>query len=118
MRIINLFIGLLTGLLIAWMLFGLRILPETIMTYTFIGEPIEMDAEVAAPVLIRLPSGAYYYIYQYEDNGDTWYLYDYVQYYDGHWGARIIGWPLTLGMNKSYEVIMMPRFYEVEGAQY
>lgn len=107
------FLGLCAGFLVGWILFGFRMLPETIWQYTFIGDPIKMEAGIHAPVLINMPSGRYYYIYEYTDADDVWYLTDYIEYHDGRWGERIVGRPLTLGMNESYDIIMMPALFKI-----
>ena len=111
-------VGLLMGVLVCWLALGLQIIPTTIWHWSFFGEPIELEGQIAAPILIRMPSGSYYYIYEYEKHGDIWYLYDYIEHFDGHWGNRVTGYPLTLGMNESYEIIMMPSYYKFEGEVY
>ena len=106
-----LLIGFLLGLLAGFNLWGLRILPETTWQYSFGLPPIEMEATMYAPKLIRLPGGTYYCVYQYESHGDYWYLQDYQVYRDGYWTGRQTYLPLTLGISKSYEILMLPDYY-------
>jgi len=100
--------GLIVGLLYGFLLFGLEVLPKTVWRWSF-GDPIELSGNIAAPMLIRLPSGVYYYVLDYERCKDVWYLYDYRVHDSEHtfWtGSTHV--PLTLGMSNSYEVVMLP----------
>jgi len=101
--------GLIVGLLFGFLLFGLEVLPKTVWRWSF-GEPIEMSGNIAAPLLVRLPSGVYYYITDYEsvNDGKLWYLHMYrVREVGGFW-SESTHVPLTLGMSSSYEVLMLP----------
>jgi hypothetical protein len=100
------------------MLFGLHILPETVWTWSFpSGKPIEMQGNLLAPTIIRTPDDAYYYVIEYTTGKDVWYLENYREYRGGSW-TKPEHFPLTLGMNNSYEILMLPpdRYSDLYGS--
>lgn len=107
----RLLLATIVGFLAAFLLWGFEILPGATYHYK---TDIEIDAGMASPMLIRMPSGRYFLIMEYEAHDDYWYLYDYMVYADGHWSIRNNQWPLTLGISDSYEIFMLPSptFYD------
>lgn len=103
----KLLLGTVLGLLAGFLLFGLEVLPKTLWRWSF-GEPIEMSGGLAAPMIIRLPSGTYFYVLDYEKGDKEWYLWDYRTYDKENFWTEPEHVPLTLGLSDSYEVFMLP----------
>lgn len=97
-------IGIVAGIIIAFGLFGLQILPTITLTNPYQEVDIPVIQYKKLEVLIRLPSDRYYFVYEYELGEGVWYLYDYVIYDNGEL-FEPKHTPLTIGINESCTII-------------
>ena len=101
-------IFLILGILMGFALWGLRVLPETVVTYSFPwDEQIEYTISTSSPVLIQMPGGDRFYVTKYVKGDGVWYLYEYRYYSGNRWAEPLLA-PLTLGMNDSYTLTYLP----------
>lgn len=108
-------LGLLVGFFSSFVLFGLHVLPETTWTWSYPWEkPIEMQGQIIAPMLVRIPNGDIFIVYKYESHNDYWQLLDYTVYTNGVWGKPHNTYSFPLPITNNTEVLMLPYpYYEV-----
>jgi hypothetical protein len=110
--------GIIMGLFVGFVLFGMQILPKTVWTWDFpYPKPIPLEGTNAAPILVRVPSGDYFIVYKYTEYDDYWELLDYSVRSNGKWGKlhNNYSFPLTV---RNAEVFMLPSDVYINGDYY